>query len=63
MKLQAIIPDEGGTNGLAPQPGPVVEVFCFHVDLGPTMLNEIFRKLPCLLKIVECPLHNVDQVG
>jgi hypothetical protein len=45
MKSQAL--DEDGTlNGLAHQPGPVagaIEVFCFCVDLGTSMLNEIFR--------------------
>jgi hypothetical protein len=48
MKFQTIIPldEDGSLNGLAPQPGPVIdaiEVFCFCVDLGTSMLNEIFR--------------------
>jgi hypothetical protein len=46
------------TNGLAPQPGPVIdaiEVFCCYVELGLIILNEIFRKPPC-------PLRSVDPV-
>jgi hypothetical protein len=50
---------EDETNGLTPQPGPVIdaiEVICCCVALGLIILNKIFRKLPC-------PLRSVDHVG
>ena len=51
--------NEDEMNGLASQPGPViepVEVLYFYVGLGLITLKGIFRKLPC-------PWQSVGHVG